>query len=396
MSEFEVQRSNWPSEFLILYLAFAATGIGVALPGILLPALMRDWNLKDGQAGLLFLVAWCGSSLGALLVRGSLRITLAAGGFLIAVGAIGLATLPGKHFPWLMACYGLGLGITMTTISILRKRQAQRVEVEMVRLNLLWALGACACPSLAIRALRSGNTHPLLISIGAFFLAAALWSVFFLREHPVAHRNHNSEGERTSGAGSWATLLRVPVPLLMMLFLVTGIEASAGAWLTTYAQRARQDLALTIAAPTCLWAGLLLSRSLWSLPGQRFHASRVVQGSLAVLSASAILLVLSGGGITVLVAAFGVGFSLGPVYPLLLANALSYQETGTLFFIAGLGSASLPWLTGVLSQSRSSLKDGLLVPMTAAILMFFLSLGFFRKTRHDKQARIMAEANLPV
>src|ERR1035437_5363598 len=58
-----------------LYLGFAAAGGGVALPGALLPVMMLRWHLQDEQGGRLFLLAWIGSSLGALLVRGSLRST---------------------------------------------------------------------------------------------------------------------------------------------------------------------------------------------------------------------------------------------------------------------------------------------------------------------------------
>ena len=56
---------------------------------------------------------------------------------------------------------------------------ARHSEVEMVRLNLLWAAGACACPALATRALRNENTHPLLIGLGITFAVFGLWSSFF-------------------------------------------------------------------------------------------------------------------------------------------------------------------------------------------------------------------------
>ena len=36
-----------------LYLGFAATGVGVALPGALLPLLLRRWSLSDARGGLL-------------------------------------------------------------------------------------------------------------------------------------------------------------------------------------------------------------------------------------------------------------------------------------------------------------------------------------------------------
>ena len=64
---------------LLLYAGFLGTGVGVALPGVLLPVFLLNWHLRDEQAGRLFLLAWAGSSLGALAVRGSLRTCLALG-----------------------------------------------------------------------------------------------------------------------------------------------------------------------------------------------------------------------------------------------------------------------------------------------------------------------------
>jgi hypothetical protein len=69
----------------VIYLGFAATGIGMALPGSVLPTLLAQWSLADRQAGLLFFLGWLGSSLGALAVGGSRVRSLAAGAFLAAL-----------------------------------------------------------------------------------------------------------------------------------------------------------------------------------------------------------------------------------------------------------------------------------------------------------------------
>jgi MFS transporter, FHS family, glucose/mannose:H+ symporter len=355
---------------LPLYVGFAATGVGVALPGAILPTLLVAWRLRDEQAGLLFLLAWCGSSAGALLVQGRLRLALTWGCLLTASAALGLAWLPAVVAPLLMGVYGLGLGMAMTSISLIRQRTAHARELELIRLNLMWAIGACACPSLAARTLMNGSTKSLLAGFAAFFVCLALWTYFF------------EPGDITiqaDGITAWRPfrIFRfVPLPLILMAFLVTGTEASAGGWLATYARRANHDLAITIAAPTCLWAGLLLSRLFWSLPGTKLQPKTIVRGSLAVLAAAAVLLVASGGGVGILLAAFGIGMGLGPVYPLLLANVLRFEECGTIFFLAGLGSACLPWMTGVVSQQRSSLRQGLIVPMTASLVMLALALSF--------------------
>ncbi len=343
-----------------LYVGFAATGVGVALPGALLPALIDRWHLGDAQSGFLFLTSFLGSSVGALLVRGSLRLRLAAGSLAIAVAAVGLGLCGGFGADEWMGVYGAGLGLTMTAISLIRQQQAARTGVEMVRLNLLWALGALVCPSLTVRALTAGVIEPLLFGVAACFAALALWCVFQIdvKLLPVV-RNAESSG------GIW----RVPFALVAMIFLITGIEASAGGWLATYTRRGGHSVADTIAAPTFLWAGLLASRMFWSLTHRWITEANVVRGSVGLMALGSVLLIAGGAGWTELLAAFCMGVGIGPTYPLLLAWALHFERGGAIFFLAGLGSACLPWLTGVVSASRGSLRMGLVVPMLGCVVM---------------------------
>ena len=349
-----------------LYLAFAATGVGVALPGALLPVMMLRWHLQDEQGGRLFLLAWIGSSLGSLLVRGSLRTTLFFGSIAIAFGAMGLSFWA-DHGPniW-MLLYGLGLGLTMTSISLVRQRQTAGSGTEMVRLNLLWAIGAFACPSLTIRALTAGNIRPVLCGLAICFVLLAGRALF--------QPGLSIQAAGTGNVHPWAIFRTVPLGLIVMTMLITGIEASAGGWLATYARRGGHPIAEMIAAPTCFWAGLLLSRLFWSVCDRWITHDWTVRGSVALMGGASILLVASGSGLLLLIAAFCMGFGIGPTYPLLLAWVLRFQRGSTIFFLAGVGAASIPWLTGFVSAERHSLRTGLAVPMMAAVVMVTMSL----------------------
>ncbi len=348
-----------------LYGGFAATGVGVALPGALLPALIERWRLGDAQSGLLFLMSFLGSSLGALLVRGSLRLRLIAGSLAIATAAIALGLCGGfAAYSW-MALYGVGLGMTMTAISLVRQQQAIRTGVEMVRLNLLWAVGALLCPSLTVRALTAGVIQPLLWALAACFAALACWAAFQdeVKLLPAARM-------ATGSGGFWS----VPLGLTAMIFLIPGIEASAGGWLATYARRGGHSIADTVAAPTCLWAGLLASRLFWSTTHRWISEASVVRGSAALMALGAVLLIAGGTAWTELAAAFCLGVGIGPTYPLLLGWALQFERGGAIFFLAGLGSACLPWLTGVVSAARGSLRMGLAVPMVGCLILLAVAL----------------------
>ena len=126
-----------------------------------------------------------------------------------------------------MAIYGLGLGLTMTSISLVRQRQSGGSGTELVRLNLLWAVGACVCPSLTIRALIAGDIRPVLCSLACCFAGLAAWTAFQI----------NIEEAAAKTAHPWTVFRSVPLGLIVMTLLITGIEASAGGWLATGGRR---------------------------------------------------------------------------------------------------------------------------------------------------------------
>jgi FHS family glucose/mannose:H+ symporter-like MFS transporter len=368
-----------------LYLGFAATGVGVALPGALLPAMLQRWHLQDEQGGQLFLLAWIGSSIGALLVRGSMRTTLFCGSGAVALGAAGLNLCAGRSADACIALYGLGLGLTMTSISLVRQRQSGGSGTELVRLNLLWAVGACACPSLTIHALANGDFGPVVYGLALCFALLALWTLF--------ETSLTIEAVATT-VRPWTVFGAVPLGLILMTALIPGIEASAGGWLATYAKRGGHGITLTIAAPTCFWAGLLLSRLFWSVCHRWVTHEWTVRGSVVLMGAASLLLISSNGSVLMLIAAFCLGFGIGPTYPLLLAWALRFHRGGAIFFLAGVGSACLPWLTGLISTQRHSLREGFAVPMIATVVMVALSLVLPLRQWSERDADIAADSAL--
>lgn len=349
-----------------LHFGFAATGIGVALPGALLPVLLQRWHLQDEQGGQLFLLAWIGSSLGALLVHGSMRTTLFCGSAAVALAAVGLSFCDGRGADPCMALYGLGLGLTMTSISLIRQQQSAGSGTELVRLNLLWAIGACACPSFTIRALTTGNIRPVLCGLALCFAVLAAWTMFDTTGLTI-------ESSTAVTVRPWTILGAIPAGLVVMTVLVPGIEASAGGWLATFARRGGYGIAGVIAAPTCFWAGLLFSRLFWSVRHRWLTQDWTVRISVILMSVASLLLVTSS-GVLMLLAAFCLGFGIGPTYPLLLAWALRFHRGGAIFFLAGVASACLPWLTGLVSTQRHSLRVGFAVPILAATVVVTLSL----------------------
>ena len=353
---------------LPLYVGFAATGVSVALPGAILPTLLVRWHLGDAQAGQLFFAAWVGSALGSLLVRGSLRTMLILGTALVSCAALCIAYSDGQGANACLAIYGFGLGMTMTSITLTRQQQVasqgNSTGTEMVRLNSTWAGGAVLCPTLAARALALGSIRPLLLCLAAFFILLTVWAAMQSDQHATV----------IAKSLPWSALKSIPPGLICMIFLATGVEAATGGWLSTYTRRGGDSVAATVAALTCFWAGLMVSRIFWSVFDRWLSHDHVIRLSMALMVISSMLLFGGGAGLVSAIAAFLLGFAIGPAYPLLLAWALRFQRAGSIFFIAGVGAASLPWLMGVLSSRTGSLRIGFGVPILGAVVMLTLSL----------------------
>jgi fucose permease len=348
------------------------------LPGALLPLLLRRWSLGDARGGLLLFCFFLATTTGALVSRGRMNRSIARGALLTSAGAVWLGLASRDWGFGAIVVYGLGLGIAMTSTSLLVSREfPEERRVEMMRLNLLWAAGACAGPWLALggQALKAGAhaVRPLhvLLGLAALFAAFALW--VWLALESFAPQRSDPFSDSAPVATRWP-LAEVPLALLILVFCATGIESSTGGWLAAYAQRLGETAKTTIGAATAFWVGLLTSRLIYSFRVSTRLSERIVLPASAGLAAAGLgILVAWPGAAASVVAALMVGLGAGPVYPLLLSIVLRQRETRGVFVLAGVGSSALPLATGALSGWTHSLSAGLCVPLAAASMMTVLS-----------------------
>jgi FHS family glucose/mannose:H+ symporter-like MFS transporter len=366
LSESRRLRSKIP-----LYLGFAATGIGLTLPGALLPVLLRRWHMGDSRGGLLLFCFFAATTLGSLCARGKMNRSVARGSVLTAIGALGF--IGGGSITGFVAIFlnGLGLGIVMTSVSLLQSgRFPDERRLEMTRLNLVWALGAAVGPWLV---LHSARIEPMLVGLAAFFAVFGLGIWFQAKDAADPDAIRSDTAKRV-----W-DLRGIPWPLLVLVFAATGVEASAGGWLTTFAQRNSDTLRTTIGAATLLWLGLLASRILHSTPwAARWSERSVLLSNVWGMFAALALLIAWPAGIATMVAAAVLGFAMGPLYPLAIGAVLRKKEDGAVFVVAGVGSSTLPLLTGAVSGWTHSLRSGLCVPLFAAGVMVAMATVWVR------------------
>jgi fucose permease len=344
----------------------------------MLPLLLARWSMTDAQAGWLLFLFFVGTASGALLSRGLLSRSIVRGCAATALGGLLLAVASRPVAFAAITIYGVGLGITMTSITLLQSRRypADRIA-QMARLNLAWSIGACLGPSIALRGGAALSPPAMLCALSAFFVLAA---VLVLRSVPQG----DADVAFSSPVRPPVHVAGIPLVLMLLVPLATGIESAAGGWLATYSKRSAGSLGVAVGAATFFWAGMLLSRLL-----QSYRRTSLPHGWMLLLGPclmfAALVLVLNAtDGPAMLGGALLLGLGVGPMYPLLLALALRHGEGRNLIFvIAGAGASLLPLITGLVSGWAGSLRAGLGVPLIGALTMACLGLVQYSSERRE-------------
>jgi FHS family glucose/mannose:H+ symporter-like MFS transporter len=367
----EPRRRRWSLSGIILGVGFALTGAGTVMLGVLLPTLSRKWGMLDSTAGFLLFLQFLGSSLGAIFTEAR-RIRSIAIGYGLLVISAGVLAFAGMALSFVIFFFfGVGLGMAMTATSLLvSDRYGNNRTAWLERLNFAWAAGATAAPICFLPFLRMPGLSPLFFTLQGLFLLVLLWVV--LGEDrgaaAVTFTRDAAEAHNRVSAGS-------VLPLVILAACSVGVEGSLSGWLTTYSHRADVSGAGGAAyAASLFWFGIVISRLVFStrllaVVGRR----RLLRTVLWGVAVAVVLLVAAHQPVTIRIAAALAGFCLGPLYPLLLSFILQRTAKGWVFAAAGLGSALLPWLTGLFSAQFGSLRYGLLAPCAAAALMIVLS-----------------------
>ncbi len=353
---------------LFFSLVFCLTGVGTALMGATLPAILHQWHLSDGRGGFLLLATWGGSTSGAFFAGGKTGRIAAIGLALSALGMFVLVLVGPPLLPLLYALYGLGLGITMTSISMMRAREVETAaaDVELNRLNLLWALGAFFAPAVALHSLRMLSVSTIFRVLGTLLGLASLLALVFSAPGTRPGRSASAaDSGTTTSLQTWA-----PIHLCLFAAAAVGLESAIGSWLTTYAERSTLGVVTAVSANSAFWAGLLISRALHSIPSAIRFRTRGGRATHIAAAGLALLLLLLFPTRTLLpLSGLLCGLGLGPLYPWVLSVALPRFRSTAVFVLAGVGASVTPWLTGTLSSVSGSLRIGLLAPAGTFVLL---------------------------
>ncbi len=354
----------------VLHPVFALTGVLHAVGGALLPSLAARFHLGDSTSGLLFLLYFAGTSLGALLCRGSYARLITIGFAAMVCTCLSVAAGPRSLLAPTFLFLGISVGVPMSAVTLFVGRAyPARCAPLLTFLNFSWSIGALAAPLIAARVLMHHSYQAAYVLFAIASAVAAIASALVLKDPP--------EPVRTSLDTRTDTALYLIAVFAIAAFLQVGIENTVAAWLPTYALRtAAAGLVLAAASTSFYWAGFLASRGLSSLLLLRADPMRVFRVAVSVAFISALLLVFAPSVPIRNIAMFLLGASLAPTYPLVLAGffarARHTADSRWILFTAGFGGSVLPWIAGFISTHTGSLRTGMFTIPAALLVMALL------------------------
>jgi MFS transporter, FHS family, glucose/mannose:H+ symporter len=373
---------------ILLFAGFVLSGVATTIVGPMLPVFIQRWSLDDGQAGLFSSIQFLAA------LGGTIASTMAASlwgyrpalvvGYVLIGG--GLATLNSSSHETALAAtaaFGLGYGLITPGSNLFVAELGGAKSASLLNLlNFSWGAGAMACSPLIALALKR-NGLPILLESFAVCGGVIVLGLLF-----VSIEGHKQDHDSSMAtASSPAIGLHITIAMAALFFIYVAMENGIGIWSAEYAKRLAHGItAATTLAPMFFYAGLTSGRASAPLV-LRLHAERkIVLGALSLAAGATALLITSRSLPLASVAVFLAGLGCASIYPIYIAwlsrwyGPRAKKIGGVLFALASLGGSAGPGLIGAVSKYSGSLRIGLLVPFTSAMIMIGLVLLLRRQT----------------
>src|SRR6516165_9628342 len=166
----------------VLHPVFALTGVVHTVGGAVLPSLASRFHLSDSDSGLLFLLYFAGTSIGALLCRARYARTMTAGFAAMVFTCVAVAWSPRFLLEPVFLLLGISVGVPMSSVTLFTGRYfTERWAPLLTFLNFSWSIGALAAPLIAARVLMHHSYRAAYIIFALASAVAAIACGLFLR-----------------------------------------------------------------------------------------------------------------------------------------------------------------------------------------------------------------------
>ena len=382
---------------------FVVLGLPDGMLGTAWPAMRHSFGVPVGALGLILLINTIGSVavaafVGRMIQRIGAAAVLAIAGSCAAVGGIGYAVAPGLWLvlsvgPLTGAAAGMMDGGLNTTVALTGRPRL---------LNLLhgfYGVGTAIGPLVVTGAIIAGSWRPAYVLLAALDVAIAGCWIAYRRSVPTpaarvsaagAGAAHDDPAEAAKAAQpteGWSQRRIVTVLTLglIVFFLYTGLEVSAGQWETSYV-RGHLGLSASAAGLAAFgyWGALTAVRIGLALPAKPVPAQTVIGLGLLLGIGATGLIWWQPSAVVVVLAFVALGAALAGVFPALIA--VTPQRIG-----ADRAQHAIAWQVGAAAAGGSGISAviGLLIDRTSlavlgpalvvlALLLFVANLALAR------------------
>ncbi len=364
----------------IAFLAFISIGFPDAVLGVAWPSIRETFGRPRADLGFILFGAGAGYfSSGALAGKAIERFgvghLLTISTSLVAVGLLGYAVAPSFWFiVFVAAMIGFGSGAVDAALNFYASEHFSVTVMNL--LHAFFGIGAMVGPFIMAGVLAADLSWRVgyLIVGGAIALMAV---AFAFTSGAWSAGGHRADGG-TLRAAPVRVVVRMPLVWLQILlfFVMTGIEAGAGAWaFTTLFERFGMNEGLAGFWAGAYWGALALGRLILPTLSRGMPPARLVQlGSFGLL-VGGLLMTRDVEGIY-LAGLLVFGFSMAPMFPTLmsltpvrLGSDVSIHAIGFQVSAAVLGAAVVPTVAGILSERYGLVAISWTLAMGALVLI---------------------------
>ncbi len=384
----------------VAFFGFALIGANGGAVGVILPSLSIYYHIDKSVVGLLFLTSSVGYFLSAfssslLLEKLGQRAFLIVGAATFLLGTLTLGIKP-PFFIVLSTRLFLGFGMAIIETGLNAYVVALPRHTSLLNtLHGFYGAGALVGPVVAA-ALLAQQWGWNSVYLTWCLLSLPLLIGFAVVFSPKLPRSSSREVEETRPGNVLIAASRLPIVWWASLFLLlyVGIEVSLGSWGYSYLVEGQHRQAfISSLIVSGFWFGLTLGRFTLTNIAERLGLGNVslIYACMAGILVGVLIIWLLPFEFFAAIGFCFIGFSLGPIYPTMVAlvpdlvpSRLVPSAIGLLVSLSILGIALFPWLAGILAQNTgiSSLLPYTMM-LTALMLLSWWVIfhGFARKFR---------------
>lgn len=376
-----------PLLLFVAYASFIVIGLPDGMLGVAWPSIRMDFGQPLGALGILvtsFTVGYLLTSftIGALVLRFGYGSVLVASGLSMALGAGGMGLSP-LWLPVLLGGVFLGAGVGLLDAGLNAYGAHHFNSRQLNWLHAGFGVGATLGPMIMSGFIQSTpGWRGGYATVAAVATATAFVFLVTLRRWNDAPRGATDGGDSTPGQRGRSASLRdlgdpVVIGSALLFVLYAGVEVTAGQWAYSLFTIERGVEASRAARwVSVYWGALTVGRIVFGLIADRIGPTRLLRLTMGSAFLGVVLLwigqpvVLGAAGLLIL------GFSLAPMFPLLIGETPRRVGRHRASFVVGLqmggSSIGVMLLAGGMGVLVDAIGLPVVAPGTLTILTVFV------------------------